>query len=558
MAFYLCNSPNCVKKYVFWLLSQLFSLSLQTILTRQVMNIFKKNDASKKGTENKKDNKEEEKVRQTGSLRERLSRVKKTRWIRFGIVSLIFFAWVAWLGNWWVALWWFLLADIYLTQFIPWNWWKFSKSSIVRTVMSWVDAIVYALVLVYFLFAFVGQNYQIPSSSLEKTLLTGDFLWVNKMVYGPRVPMTPLHFPLAQNELFGCKSYIEKPQFEYHRLKGFRSVERGDIVVFNFPAGDTVIVGKPNPDYYTQVMEAGAQLMQASLESFNDDPTMYDKVMQAGRKYIDSHCALIHHPVDRRDNYVKRCVGLPGERISVVNGVVHINGKAISEPKNVQYNYEVHLKGDFYDEAYLTDELDMARDDFEGHSHNNLHCDICGLNNANISLLHNVPLTYEMKSKLEGCSWVSKIEPSSIGSGESIYIYPVGRNYGWTRSNFANDIGGLWIPKKGVSIDLTKKLNQEIYARCIRDYEKVDLTIKDGKAYIDGNPANSYTFKMDYYWMMGDNRDNSLDSRFWGFVPEDHIVGTPMFVIVSFDKDKGWFDGKIRWNRVFRDANPDK
>ena len=558
MAFYLCSILNCVKKYVFWLLSQLFSLSLQTILTRLDMNIFKKNDASKKGTENKKDNKEEEKVRQTGSLRERLGRVKKTRWIRFGIVSLIFFAWVAWLGNWWVALLWFLLADIYLTQFIPWNWWKFSKSSIVRTVMSWVDAIVYALVLVYFLFAFVGQNYQIPSSSLEKTLLTGDFLWVNKMVYGPRVPMTPLHFPLAQNELFGVKSYIEKPQFEYHRLKGFRSVERGDIVVFNFPAGDTVVVGRTNPDYYTQVMEAGAQLMQASLESFNDDPTMYDKVMQAGRKYISSHCALIHHPVDRRDNYVKRCVGLPGERISVVNGVVHINGKAISEPKNVQYNYEVYLKGDFYDEAYLTDELEMARDDFEGHSHNNLHCDICGLNNANMSLLHNIPLTYEMKSKLEGCSWVSKIEPSSIGSGESIYIYPVGRNYGWTRSNFANDIGGLWIPKKGVSIDLTKKLNQEIYARCIRDYEKVDLTIKDGKAYIDGKPATSYTFKMDYYWMMGDNRDNSLDSRFWGFVPEDHIVGTPMFVIVSFDKDKGWFDGKIRWNRVLRDANPDK
>lgn len=174
-------------------------------------------------------------MRQTGSLRERLGRVKKTRWVRFGIVSLIFFAWVAWLGNWWVALWWFLLADIYLTQFIPWNWWKFSKNSLVRTVMSWVDAIVYALVLVYFLFAFVGQNYQIPSSSLEKTLLTGDFLWVNKMVYGPRVPMTPLHFPLAQNELFGMKSYIEKPQLEYHRLKGLRSVERGDIVVFNFP-----------------------------------------------------------------------------------------------------------------------------------------------------------------------------------------------------------------------------------------------------------------------------------------------------------------------------------
>ena len=522
------------------------------------MNIFKKSEASTKGTENNKEEKNEEKVRQTGSLRERLGRVKKTRWVRFGIVSLIFFAWVAWLGNWWVALWWFLLADIYLTQFIPWNWWKFSKNSLVRTVMSWVDAIVYALVLVYFLFAFVGQNYQIPSSSLEKTLLTGDFLWVNKMVYGPRVPMTPLHFPLAQNELFGMKSYIEKPQLEYHRLKGLRSVERGDIVVFNFPAGDTVVVGRPNPDYYTQIMEVGAQLMQASLESFSSDPAMYGKVMQAGRNYISSNSKTIYHPVDRRDNYVKRCVGLPGERVSVVNGAVHINGKAISEPKNVQYNYEVYLKGDFYDENYLVDELEMARDDFEGHRHNSVNCEICGQAGAGVNLLHNVPLTYQMKSKLEGCSWVSKIEPSSINAGESIYIYPVGRNYGWTRSNFANDIGGLWIPKKGMSIDLTKKLNQEIYARCIQDYERVNLTINGGKAYIDGKPATSYTFKMDYYWMMGDNRDNSLDSRFWGFVPEDHIVGTPMFVIVSFDKDKGWFDGKVRWSRIFRDANPDK
>ena len=158
---------------------------------------------------------------QHGSLKERLARVKTTRWVRFGIVSVIFVAWVIWLGNPWVLPAWILLADIYLTQFVPWTWWKHVKSAAVRTVMSWVDAIVYALVLVYFLFVFVGQNYQIPSSSLEKTLLTGDFLWVNKMVYGPRVPQTPIHFPLAQNTLpiLGCKSYLENPQFAYHRLK---------------------------------------------------------------------------------------------------------------------------------------------------------------------------------------------------------------------------------------------------------------------------------------------------------------------------------------------------
>ena len=189
-----------------------------------------------------KEKKQEEYVRQTGSLRERLARVKVTRWVRFGIVALIYVGWTIWMQNAWLLLGLLLLGDIYITQFLPWGAWKGLPNGALRTVMSWIDAIVYALVLVYFLFLFVGQNYQIPSSSLEKTLLTGDFLWVNKIVYGPRVPQTPLHFPLAQNTLpiLGCKSYIDKPQLAYHRLKGLRSIERGDIVVFNFPAGDTV------------------------------------------------------------------------------------------------------------------------------------------------------------------------------------------------------------------------------------------------------------------------------------------------------------------------------
>ena len=187
-------------------------------------------------TDKKKEKKEEQYIRQTGSLRERLGRVKKTRWCRFAVVALIYVLWTIWVGNPWLLLGLLLLGDIYLTQFIPWGAWKGWKKGPLRTLMSWVDAIVYALVLVYFLFLFIGQNYQIPSSSLEKSLLTGDFLWVNKVVYGPRVPQTPLHFPLAQNTLpiLNCKSYIEHPQLEYHRLKGLRNVERMDIVVFNF------------------------------------------------------------------------------------------------------------------------------------------------------------------------------------------------------------------------------------------------------------------------------------------------------------------------------------
>lgn len=202
-------------------------------------------------------------------------------------MAALFFAWVAWLGNWWVALFIVLLFDIYITGYIPLTWWKKSPNHMVRSIMSWVDAIVYALVLVYFVFTFIGQNYQIPSSSLEKTLLTGDYLWVNKMAYGPRVPMTPIHFPLVQNTMpvINTKSYIEWPQWKYHRLKGFGNVEHGDIVVFNFPAGDTVALKIQNPDYYSLVKTIGRERILNNPQAFGE---------------------VIYRPVDRRENYVKR------------------------------------------------------------------------------------------------------------------------------------------------------------------------------------------------------------------------------------------------------------
>ncbi len=455
---------------------------------------------------------------QTGGLKERLARVKKTRWIRFGVVSALFLAWVVWLGNWWVILAWPLLADIYLTQFIPYTCWKAIKNPALRTLFSWIDAIVYALVLVYFLFLFVGQNYQIPSSSLEKTLLTGDFLWVNKMVYGPRVPQTPLHFPLAQNEMpiIGGKSYIEHPQFEYHRLKGVRGVERGDIVVFNFPAGDTVASKCPNPDYYTLVYRHGREFVAANKQEFGD---------------------IIYRPVDRRDNYVKRCLGLPGETFSMKNGIVYINGKALEEPENIQFRYIVTTDG-----TPITDEV------FED-------LGVSVEDRVNNGQFYEMPLTKAMVAKLKSFKWVTNVERVTDemlqGDEDKLYSYPVGHNYGWTHNNY----GPLWIPKKGDKIDLNAK-NLPLYERCIRNYEGNKLEVKGGTIYINDKPATSYTFKMDYYWMMGDNRDNSLDSRYWGFVPEDHIVGTPMIVLISFDKDKPGMG--IRWDRIFKIPNPDK
>lgn len=456
-----------------------------------------------------------------GTLRERLSRVKPTRWVRFGLVSVLFFAWVAWLGNWWVAPWWLLLVDIYLTQYIPWSWWRHSKSSVVRNVMSWVDAIVYALILVYFLFAFVGQNYQIPSSSLEKTLLTGDFLWVNKMVYGPRVPQTPLHFPLAQNTMpiIGGKSYIENPQFAYHRLKGWRNVERGDIVVFNYPCGDTVALGVDNAVSY------------------------YELVRSQGRDIVQRDYDVVYRPVDRRDAYVKRCVGLPGDSLKIVNGVIICNGTAEKQPENVQFFYLVKTtKVPISDELF--DELGISAED---HAPGRM-------TRSGDTFTYALPLTAAMRDKLKAYPWVMSVTPIGDDPSDSFKTYPLGENYGWTHT----DYGPIWIPKKGATVDLSQGHNYALYERCIRTYEGNTLERKGGKFYINGKDTKTYTFKMDYYWMMGDNRDNSLDSRYWGFVPEDHIIGTPMVVLISFDKDKSLFKGGIRWNRVFKGANPDK
>ena len=468
--------------------------------------------------------KEEEYVRQTGSLKERLGRVKKTRWARFGVVALIYVLWTAWVGNPLLLLGLILLADIYLTQFIPWGAWKGWKKGPLRTLMSWVDAIAYALVLVYFLFLFLGQNYQIPSSSLEKSLLTGDFLWVNKVTYGPRVPQTPLHFPLAQNTLpfFNCKSYIEYPQLDYHRLKGLRNVERMDIVVFNFPAGDTVAVKEPNPDYYTSCYHYGRSAVWANKDRFGD---------------------IIYRPVDRRDNYVKRCLGLPGETLQIKDGIVYVNGKAVPQPKNVQYRYYIVTDGTPISEE-LFEDLGISVED------RNHALDMYGQIIPNVYVL---PLTAEMLKEFRTKSWITQIQQLQPDEEDTMLTYPVGVDYGWDHANY----GPIWIPKKGAKIDLTLQ-NLPLYERCIKNYEGNQLEVKGNQILINGQPATSYTFKMDYYWMQGDNRDNSLDSRYWGFVPEDHIVGTPSIILISFDKDPRLFNGGIRWNRIFKMPNPDK
>ncbi|MDE5989147.1 MAG: signal peptidase I [Duncaniella sp.] len=471
-------------------------------------------------------------------FRRRVADNRTTRWVRFAIVSLIFFLWVAWLGSWWVALFWFLLFDIYITGYIPLTWWKSSKNAAVKAVMSWVDAIVYALILVYFVFTFIGQNYQIPSSSLEKSLLVGDYLWVNKMAYGPRVPMTPVHFPLVQNTfpVINTKSYLENPQWDYHRLKGLGSVERGDIVVFNFPAGDTVATKVTNPDYYTLVRAYGRDNILNNPQTFGE---------------------IVYRPVDRRENYVKRAVGLPGEWLKIVDGVIHINGEPIEQPENVQFNHYFQLKQGAMTDAQW-DALGIAVDD--RHSVNITPDDVAGLRilgftvnpDGTVPPVYISPLTPAMVKTLEADPAVAKV--MKVPSFTPEPLFPEAVSQGWTPA----DYGEIWIPRKGATLRMGQRA-WDIYGRTIRVYEgNPDAEFRDGKLYINGQPQDSYTFRMDYYFMMGDNRDNSLDSRFWGLVPEDHIVGRPERVLISFDKDRSLFNGGIRWDRILMNANPDK
>lgn len=471
------------------------------------------------------------------TFKERVSATKTSRWIRFAIVCAIFIGWVAWLGSWWVLIFLPLLFDIYITGYIPFTWWKNSKNAAVRTIMSWVDAIVYALILVYFVFAYVGQNYEIPSSSLEKTLLVGDYLWVNKMAYGPRVPMTPVHFPLVQNTLpiVNTKSYLENPQWKYHRLKGLGKVETGDIVVFNFPAGDTVALKMQNPDYYTLIKYFGRDAVNTYKEKFGE---------------------VIYRPVDRRENYVKRAVGLPGEWLSIKDGEIYINDSLQKMPENAQFNFYFQAKHPLteriWEELCIAvddrNEVGITSDDIESLRTLGFTVNADG----SVPPIYVSPLSHAMYENLLNHPSIGRVMKMPAPSGEFLFPDLISNN--WTRS----DYGPVWIPRKGATLHITPE-NWPMYERVIRNYEgHTDSYVKDGKVYVDGKETQYYTFAMDYYFMMGDNRDNSLDSRYWGFVPEDHIVGKPMKVLISFDKDKGLFNGGIRWNRILSSPNPDK
>ena len=466
----------------------------------------------------------------------------KVQWAKFAIVLALYLVFLLWLKSWLGLIVVPFIFDIYITKKIRWQWWRDTEGP-VRFIMSWVDAIVFALIAVYFVNQFFFQNYVIPSSSLEKSLLTGDYLFVSKVSYGPRIPQTPLTMPLTQHTmpLVNMKSYIEWPHWDYRRVKGLGNVKLNDIVVFNYPAGDTLVNEERYQanDYYRMVyVDLGEPLLER--DGMAQDPRSlsplqqrhyFEKVYAVGRNWIVNNPGefgdIISRPTDRRENYVKRCVGLPGQTLQIKNRIVYLDGKPNKEPDNVQYTYKMKLKGEF--PIDLADELGITNEDLL--MYNQSGC---------------IPLTKRAYNALKANK---KLVQNISVNMDATYgdLYPLNAYTGWTRDNY----GPIWIPKKGASIALTLK-NLPMYERCIKVYEGNELNVdSQGNIFINGKLAKNYTFKLDYYWMMGDNRHNSADSRYWGFVPEDHIVGKPIFVWWSHSPDHPGFSG-IRWNRLFK------
>jgi signal peptidase I len=344
------------------------------------------------------------------------------------------------------------------------------KKSFVR---EWGDAILFAVIAASLIRWATLEAYTIPTPSMEKSLLVGDFLFVSKLHYGPRTPITPVQVPLTHQTIWGTdiSSYSDAIRLPSYRLPGFSEVKHNDVVVFNYPPEEK-------------------------------------------------------HPTDLRTNYIKRAIGLPGDSLGIRDKKVYINGKALSVPKQEQYKY--YIKSDRQlNEKFFLDRNIRVQDVLQGEEG------------------YIVDASPELAEQIKSLDFIKDIEfwEQTDAPGD---VFPHVPSLNWNRDNF----GPIYIPKKGATVAITSE-SLPFYQKAILDYElNKNAVVKEGKLYLNGKEAKQYTFKQDYYFMMGDNRHNSLDSRYWGFVPEDHIVGKAVFIWMSANEYGGLFD-KIRWRRIF-------
>ena len=443
-----------------------------------------------------------------------LKELYHNKWARFGFWAVLYILWVIWLGNYWWLFGLIPIFDGHITRKVKWLFWKkeYKEGEKRNALLDWLDAIIFAVVVVTFINTFFFQAFKIPSSSMESSLYTGDHLFVSKLAYGPKLPQTPLTIPFTHNVIGSKESYSTLIQNDYRRLKGFGKVENGDYVVFGFPHGDTVLTKAPADDYYMLSRTIGRE------------------------EVIRAYGPLKTRPSDKKDHYVKRCVASAGDTLEIRNGQVYVNGTAQTVWPGVQNSYTVVTNGQRINPVILDD---------------------LGINIRELGFSQSLPGYPGMPLTAEMLDKVRKL-PSVVSVTQNIDVYPADYpdswmtifpftpDYHWTRDNF----GPLWIPSAGTTVELTLE-NLPLYERIITAYEGNSLEVVDAEIFINGEKAQSYTFAQDYYFMMGDNRHNSLDSRYWGFVPEDHIVGKPALIWLSIDGNKS-FPNNIRWRRFLK------
>jgi signal peptidase I len=380
-------------------------------------------------------------------------------------------------------------------------------------VREWLDAIVFAVVAATIIRTFLIEAYTIPTSSMEKSLLVGDFLFVSKISYGPKVPNTPIAFPFVHHTLpwsQTAKSYVEWVSLPYYRFAGLGNVERNDAVVFNYPAGDTLSDRfQSNVSYYSLINEYGRERVWNDKRNFGN---------------------IIARPVDKRENYIKRCVGLPGDTINIIGSELFVNGKPSEAEGIIQHKFLVKTDGTAINPRVLD-------------KHN--ITEVRRGNGPDEFVFWISQQVAGEVSKLANVRSVAKItEPAGVWNPE---VFPNSELYPWNVDNF----GPLVVPRAGQTVALNMT-TLPLYERIIKAYEGNELSLEGDKIFINGVETDTYTFKMDYYWMMGDNRHNSADSRIWGFVPNDHVVGKAVFVWLSLDPNKGLFGGKVRFSKSMR------
>jgi signal peptidase I len=451
-----------------------------------------------------------------------------SKYMRFVFTAIIYILWVIWVGSFWLLIGLVIIFDIYISKIVNWSFWK-AREGPNSSFIEWLDALIFAVIAVTLINTFLFQNYKIPTGSMEKSLRIGDHLFVSKVAYGPRVPNTPIAFPFTQHTIpiIKTRSWSNIITRPYKRLSGFGELERFDAVVFNFPAGDTVVIG--NSIAYEDIVRQRSNQLESEDQYRIGEVKTKEEYAVLARNAVWEESDIVVRPVDRRENYVKRCVGIPGDIIEVIGGLLHVNGNAIEDNGTQQMAYFVYTNGTKINpKAFERLNIPPSAQRMYGSNY----------------LLH---ITKETATKLSGFANVTELRMDLRRSGEyASHIFPHNPAYPWNEDFY----GPLQIPAAGMTVKLDSN-SIDIYRRVIDVYEENDFEETEEGYYINGELTDSYTFKMDYYWMMGDNRHDSADSRYWGFVPIDHVVGKPKFIWLSIENEAKGLK-KIRLKRMFK------